>query len=462
VAAGCNLILFVTGNGSVTNFPFVPTLKITTTTRRHQLLIHEMDINAGRYLDGEPMEALAQEAFAQTVATASGQKTKGEAAGHAQVSLWRNWPQADASRLVALQARPAPDGVPLRCVKPGTKNEEPGTLHAFRTETGFATERVGLVLPTSLCSSQIARLAADRLNAAQLGQAQGISRFVALAHTEACGSSGESLFRMLGRSYRGYLTHPNVAAALLLEHGCEKITNDAMRHELADAGVPAARFGWASVQLDGGITSALDKIEAWFREKLAALPTEAPVTADLGALAVGLMSVAPVRETTAITLARLAQSILARGGSVLLPESDPLLADAVFCRQLLGSTAPHATLANGQPLTAPGLHVVATETEHWVENLTALGACGAHAALAMVSEHARQGHPLLPVVQVAEAGAGVPSEDLDLTLTGEAEADQRALETLLIAVAERRHIPAANATGCVDFQFTRGWLGVTS
>ena len=35
VGAGCNLIIFVTGNGSVTNFPFVPTLKITTTTRRH-------------------------------------------------------------------------------------------------------------------------------------------------------------------------------------------------------------------------------------------------------------------------------------------------------------------------------------------------------------------------------------------------------------------------------------------
>ena len=32
VGAGCNLILFVTGNGSITNFPFVPTLKITTTT----------------------------------------------------------------------------------------------------------------------------------------------------------------------------------------------------------------------------------------------------------------------------------------------------------------------------------------------------------------------------------------------------------------------------------------------
>src|SRR5262249_33758097 len=110
VGAGCNLIVFVTGNGSVTNFPFVPTLKIVTTTRRHSLLIHEMDINAGRYLDGEPMESLTAESFDLLVATASGRKTKGEHAGHSQVSLWRNWRQTDTSRLAELHARPAPDG----------------------------------------------------------------------------------------------------------------------------------------------------------------------------------------------------------------------------------------------------------------------------------------------------------------------------------------------------------------
>ncbi|HLA45913.1 MAG TPA: UxaA family hydrolase, partial [Aggregatilineales bacterium] len=33
VASGCNMIFFVTGNGSITNFPFVPTIKIMTTTR---------------------------------------------------------------------------------------------------------------------------------------------------------------------------------------------------------------------------------------------------------------------------------------------------------------------------------------------------------------------------------------------------------------------------------------------
>ena len=120
------------------------------------------------------------------------------------------------------------------------------------------------MLPTSLCAAQISRLAAERLNEKQVGRAQGITRFVALAHTEGCGFGGEAMHQLLHRTYRGYVTHPNVAAALLLEHGCEKIPNDVMRRQLERAGVPSARFGWASVQLDGGIEKALGKIEAWF------------------------------------------------------------------------------------------------------------------------------------------------------------------------------------------------------
>ncbi|HSH93658.1 MAG TPA: UxaA family hydrolase, partial [Roseimicrobium sp.] len=38
VAAGCNMILFTTGNGSITNFPFVPTIKVMTNSGRFQLL----------------------------------------------------------------------------------------------------------------------------------------------------------------------------------------------------------------------------------------------------------------------------------------------------------------------------------------------------------------------------------------------------------------------------------------
>ena len=468
VGAGCNLFLFVTGNGSITNFPFVPTLKITTTTRRHELLIHEMDINAGRYLDGESFEALTAEAFDVLLATASGRKTKGEHAGHSQVSLWRNWRQTDTSRLAALRARTAPDGVPLKvgsALRADLRSDAAApALSAYRIDTGWATERVGLVLPVSLCSAQIARLAAERLNEKELGRAQGITRFVALAHTEGCGFGGETMYHLLHRTYRGYITHPNVAAALLLEHGCEKIPNDVMRRQLETAGVPLSRFGWASVQLDGGIAKSLDKVEAWFTGKFSALPRATTTTAGLGALSLGVMTAAPVGDATATALAALTRAIVGDGGSVLLPESDPLLANAVFRAAVRGATPPHATLAYGQPLVSPGLHVVASETDHWVENLTGLGGCGAHLALTVVSGHAQQGHPLLSVIQVAEPAqrGPLPADDIDAFLSGDANTDTAALAAIVIAVAQRERTPAANAQGFVDFQLTRGELGVTT
>jgi altronate dehydratase len=464
IAAGCNLVLFVTGNGSITNFPFVPTLKVTTTTRRHQHLIHEMDINAGRYLDGETMPALTAEYFDLLLATASGRRTKGEHAGHSQVSIWRNWSQTDASHVAEITARAAPDGKPL--IKSPTRLPHAPfspSFDAFTTDSGWATERLGLVLPTSLCAAQIARLAADRLNAKQLGRGAGLTRFVGLAHSEGCGFGGESMHKLLHRTYRGYVTHPNVALALFLEHGCEKVPNDVMRRQLDQAHVPLDRFGWASVQLDGGIEKALEKIEAWFADRLATRVPTAAVPTDLRALNVALVSAGPMSDHAAAAFATVAIAVLHDGGSVLIPESDPLLANKTFHEGVLGSTPPHATLAYGQPFTASGLHIVATESNHWVENVTGLGGCGAHLVLGLVHDTAEQGHPMLPVIQVAEASqrGRIPADDVDFFLSG-AAVDAPALLQLLAAVAQRETIPTAAAQGFVDFQLTRGLLGVTT
>lgn len=473
VGAGCNLIVFVTGNGSVTNFPFTPTLKITTTTRRHHLLLHEMDINAGRYLDGESMSALAAEAFEQLIATASGQKTKGEHAGHAQVSLWRNWCQTDTAQLAYLNARPIPSGEPL--LRPDTLAAPVGqsgaairspdaTLKAFRVGSRFATERVGLVLPTSLCAGQIARIAADRLNARHAGRAQGISRFVALAHTEGCGFGGDSMYQLLQRTYRGYLLHPNVAAALLLEHGCEKIPNDVMRHQLDLAGIPLAQFGWASVQLDGGMEKAIGQIDRWFDHKIATLPPAEASVVNFGALTLSLLTAAEVTSATAASLAAIVQTVVGAGGSIVMAESDPLLTNAIFLSATLGAIAPRATIAYGEPITLAGFHIAASETDHWVENLTGFGGNGAHLGLSIVHAHAQQGHPLLPAIQGAEPTQRgiIPADDIDLFLSGNSVADVADLMRIIIATAQRDRLTASNAQGFVDFQLTRGLLGLTT
>jgi altronate dehydratase len=461
VGAGCNLLLFVTGNGSVTNFPFVPTLKITTTTRRHQLLVQEMDINAGRYLDGEPMAALVEEALELVVATASGKRTRGEHAGHSQTSLWRNWRQTDGSRLAELRARPAPGGSPLRTKRDYEPSAAVPEIMLFPAGARLATERVGLVLPTSMCSAQIARLATERLNARRHA---GITRFVSLTHTEGCGYGGETMHQLLQRTYRGYVTHPNVVAALLLEHGCEKIPNDAMRRHFEASGLATERFGWASVQLDGGIEKSIAKMEAWFAKAETGLPASPRRPVELGRLNVGMLSAAPMNPTTPTAFAGVARLILASGGTLLVPEGDALLANEIFRTALLGASRPQATLAYGQPLAAPGLHVVATETDHWVENLTGLGGCGAHVFLGMVGNFPRQGHPLLPLLQVAEPGALAPGavRDVDLVLSGEAAADEAALLCRLRALVSGEATAVAQAGGFVDFQLSRGLLGVST
>jgi altronate dehydratase len=372
------------------------------------------------------------------------------------VSLWRNWRQTDGSRLAELRARPAVDGRPLP-LAPGAPTGLTASFAAFPRPHGWATERVGLVLPTSLCSAQVAVLAAERLQARGIGSAAGISRFVALAHTEGCGFGGETMYGVLYRAYRGYATHPNVAAALLLEHGCEKIPNDAMRRQFEKANLPLDRFGWASVQLDGGI-------ESWFSRRFAALPPATTAPADLGALTLGLVTAAPPAAAAAAALAAVTRAVVEAGGTVLLPESDPLLGDAGYRSAVLGDLAPHATLAYAQQPDHAGLHVVASETDHWVENLTGIGAAGAHLFLTVVSGHTRQGHPLVPVLQLAaDAERGrLPGDDIDLFLSGDAEADAHAVVRLIAETAARSLVPKGTAEGFADFQLTRGLLGVST
>jgi altronate dehydratase len=272
------------------------------------------------------------------------------------------------------------------------------------------------------------------------------------------------MYELLHRTYRGYLTHPNIAAALLLEHGCEKVPNDVLRHHFTAAGMDTSRLGWASVQLDGGIAKALDKIEAWFAEKLPALPAAATVPAPLGALNLALLAAGPVSAATGAAFAASARAFLAAGGSVLLAEGDPLLACAAFRDAVLGAVAPRATLAYGQPLARPGLHIVASESDHWVENLTGFCGCGAHLALGLATEHGRQGHPMLPLVQVAEPSerGRIPGDDLDLFLAGDAVADAGMVLARLAAIAQREQAAVASARGFVDFQLTRGLLGLTT
>ncbi|MBI2994497.1 MAG: UxaA family hydrolase [Gammaproteobacteria bacterium] len=463
VASGCNLIFFTTGNGSITNFPFVPTVKFITTTGRWNLLSRDMDVNAGRYLDGTPMADLGVETFRYTVDVASGTRSVGERAGHSQVSIWRDWRQTDGSRVEELRKRRDPDGrpIPIRAGQGGKAR-----IRAMPAGNKFATDRVGLILPTSLCAGQIARQIAERLNAAIPPWTRGVSRFFALPHTEGCGaSSGENEEHQL-RTVIGHLLHPFVEAALLLEHGCERTHNDLMRHALQQRGIDPARFGYASIQLDGGIDKVVHKVEQWFTAKLPSGPAAERREVGLEALSLGLISVGPVSAAVAAALGQIAGAIVGAGGCVVVAENASLLRSAEFLGELGLNDSPQPTLAYGQDSREAGLHVMATPTDHGVEILTGLGGTGVQLILAHVQGPPLQGHPMIPVLQAASDAetARRSAADLDCVIDPERQAADRIRADLLKLVcdtASHDYEPRLWKAGCTDFQLTRGLLGVS-
>jgi altronate dehydratase len=248
---------------------------------------------------------------------------------------------------------------------------------------------------------------------------------------------------------------------LFLEHGCEKTHNDYMREQLEQRGGDAARYGWASVQLDGGIEAVVERIKAWFEHSLAAAQPARTESAGLEALRVGLLSAGPLPPAAAEAFARLTRSVVGAGGSVVVAQSGSLLESDAFRAGTLAAQPAEPSLAYGEAMIEPGFHIMAAPSGHWVETLTGLGATGVEVLLAYPGERAAQGHPLIPMVQVT-AGAAGPRTDFDCVLEGDSAAWAEQLLRQVVDVAARRYVPKLFERHDVDFQITRGLLGMST
>lgn len=83
ISSGAQIVLFVTGRGSVIGSPIAPLIKITGNTQTYQRMIEDMDFNAGRVLTGEISLADAgDELLALVTRIAQGEPAKPELLGH--------------------------------------------------------------------------------------------------------------------------------------------------------------------------------------------------------------------------------------------------------------------------------------------------------------------------------------------------------------------------------------------
>jgi altronate hydrolase len=83
ISAGAQIVLFVTGRGSVIGSPIAPLIKITGNSATFRALSDDMDFDAGRVLTGElTLAQAARELLELVVQTARGTPTKPELLGH--------------------------------------------------------------------------------------------------------------------------------------------------------------------------------------------------------------------------------------------------------------------------------------------------------------------------------------------------------------------------------------------
>ena len=87
-ASGATILLFTTGRGTPLGFP-VPTVKIASNSDLAARKPHWIDFDAGRAVDGMPIETLGAELLEHVVKAASGSLTRNEVADDREIAIWK-------------------------------------------------------------------------------------------------------------------------------------------------------------------------------------------------------------------------------------------------------------------------------------------------------------------------------------------------------------------------------------
>ena len=88
IACGSHLTLFTTGHGSVVGSAISPVIKICANPETYRRLSEDMDVNAGRILEGgATLEEVGAEIYDRVLRVAAGELTASEKLGHAEFAL---------------------------------------------------------------------------------------------------------------------------------------------------------------------------------------------------------------------------------------------------------------------------------------------------------------------------------------------------------------------------------------
>jgi altronate dehydratase large subunit len=192
---------------------------------------------------------------------------------------------------------------------------EPATVSGYRRPDGqIGVRNHVLVLPSVICSHQVADRIADRVDAA-----------VSTPHDHGCAQLGSDTDRT-ERTLANLAANPNVAGTVVVGLGCEELQSDSLAETIAEADRPVREL---SIQGVGGTDECLERGVEMTEELVeSASPSTGPV--DLGDLTVGIVASDLADSTVSAAAPRVGafvDEVVEAGGRAVVAGNEPLLAD---------------------------------------------------------------------------------------------------------------------------------------
>nr|WP_272494287.1 UxaA family hydrolase [Natronomonas aquatica] len=322
---------------------------------------------------------------------------------------------------------------------------EPATTSGYRRSDGqIGVRNHVLVLPSVICSHQIADRIADQVGTA-----------VSAPHDHGCAQLGSDNERT-ERTLANLAANPNVAGSVVVGLGCEEVQSDSLAETIAGNGRPVREL---SIQGVGGTDACLERgVE--MAEELVEAASQSTQPTDLGDLTVGIVASDLADSTVSTAAPRVAafvDEVIDAGGRVVAAGNEPMLADPdaaleavepaaradaerlldrnleepakvgrvrrraeeISFAEATGAWGDHQVqdlLEYGARATHDSGVALVDAPSEFASATTALASAGAGIVIHLTADGVPAGHPVVPVVKVtgdSETAAALP-EDIDV------------------------------------------------